>query len=111
MDPILDLRPVRPGLFTYHLRAPGQPARPCNHYFDSMEQCMEDAACALLNYFEHVQLHLQGLPFGTYPVSRLLHEPGRIAEELGDRFARVYGHGAPASRRPHSARPVLPAPS
>ncbi|MDQ7958540.1 MAG: hypothetical protein REJ24_13085 [Rhodocyclaceae bacterium] len=91
MDPILDIRPVRPGLFTYSLRAPGQPPRPSNECFDSLDQCMSDAARALLNYFERVQVYMQGLPIGTYSPVRLLDEPLRIARELQERFRRVHG--------------------
>ena len=91
MDPILDIRPVRPGHSTYSLRAPGQPPRPSNEFFDSLDQCMADAARALLLYFERVQVHVRGLPIGTYASVRLLDEPLRIGRELQERFVRVYG--------------------
>ena len=52
---------------------------------------MSDAALALLNYFERVQMSMQGLPIGTYSSVRLLDEPLRIARELQERFRRVSG--------------------
>ncbi|WP_225782034.1 hypothetical protein [Xenophilus sp. Marseille-Q4582] len=71
MDPILDIRPVRADLFTYSLRAPGQPPRLVDDYFGPLERCLWDAGEALNHYFERVELHLAGRPLGAVPLQRL----------------------------------------
>ena len=71
MDPILDIRPVRADLFTYSLRAPGQPARLFDDCFGSADFCLHDAAQALSNYFERVELHAAGRPLGKFSLARL----------------------------------------
>lgn len=104
MDPILDIRPVRPGRFTYSLRAPGQPPRPCDDFFDSLGLCVGDASCGLLNYFDHVQVHVHGLPVGRFAVARMASDRQRVAGELRERFACFYGE----RRRGDAARRAAP---
>lgn len=71
MDPILEIRRLRADLFTYSLRAPGQPPRLVEDYFVSVEQCLRDAAEALHHYFDRVELHLADTPLGTVAVEHL----------------------------------------
>lgn len=96
MDPILDIKNVRADLFTYSLRAPGQPARLGGEFFESVDYCLYDAAQALDNYFEHVQVHARGFPLGTFRVGRLLCASAR-RDALALVQARVAAHAAKAA--------------
>ena len=71
MDPILDIRPVRADLFTYSLRAPGQPPRLVDDFFGPAEGCLHDAAEALNHYFDGVELQLAGEPLGVITLAQL----------------------------------------
>lgn len=71
MDPILDLRRVRAELFTYSLRAPGQPPRLADDFYGPMEHCLHDAADALHHYFDRVELQLTGVSLGTVALAQL----------------------------------------
>lgn len=71
MDPILDIWSIRPDLFTYSLRAPGQPARLFDDCFGTADFCLHDAAQALSNYFERVELHAAGQPVGIFALERM----------------------------------------
>ncbi|WP_399683287.1 hypothetical protein [Xenophilus sp.] len=85
MNPILDLRPVRPGVYTYSLRAPGQPGQPghpCPDFFESIADCLHDAASSLMSYFERVDVRLGGRPAGIYAVHAVAADPDTIAADL-----------------------------
>ncbi len=71
MDPILDLRCVGAELFTYSLRAPGQPPRLEDDFYGPMEHCLRDAADALHHYFDRVELRLSGGSLGTVALAQL----------------------------------------
>lgn len=71
MDPILDIRCVRAELFTYSLRAPGQPPRLVDDFYGPMEHCLYDAADALHHYFDRVELQLAGASLGTVALAQL----------------------------------------
>ena len=82
MNPILDLRPVRPGVYTYSLRAPGQPGHPCPDFFESVAACLHDAASSLMSYFERVDVRLGGHPAGVYAVRAVAADPDTVAADL-----------------------------
>ena len=77
MDPILDIRPVCADLFTYSLRPPGQPPRLADDFFGPVERCLQDAAEALTNYFDSVELQWAGHAVGTVTLGLLRCPVGR----------------------------------
>ena len=83
MHPILNIQQVRKDRFTYSVAAT-QPASlgGGTDFFDSVERCLRDAGEALHTYFESVVIHIANVPFGVYPVVRLLQEPRVLLEEL-----------------------------
>lgn len=101
MDPILEIRRLRADLFTYSLRAPGQPPRLVEDYFVSVEQCLGDAAEALHHYFDRVELHLADTPRGTVAVEHLRCPVRR--QQLLQRLQRLQGECRLGRGRPAPA--------
>ena len=101
MQPVLDIRTVHPGLFTYSLGAAEQPGQPCGHFFDTAERCLQDAGLGLSLYFDRVQISFAGFALGSYPVGRMVENPMELFDELLGRVMEIYRkRSAPRDARP-----------
>jgi hypothetical protein len=82
MQPILDIRSVRPDLYTYSLGAVPAAELQCGDFFDTAERCLLDAGQGLYRYFDQVQIRFAGLALGSYPVARMVEDPLGLLQEL-----------------------------
>ncbi len=90
MQPILDIRTVRPDLYTYSLGAPPAAELQCGDFFDTAERCLLDAGQGLYLYFDRVQIRFAGFALGSYPVARMVEDPLGLFQELVACVLRVY---------------------
>ena len=90
MQPILDIRTVQPGLFTYSLGAAPEAELQCGDFFDTAERCLLDAGQGLHLYFDRVQIRFAGFALGSYPVARMVDDPLGLFQELMARILRTY---------------------
>ncbi|MBU1359501.1 MAG: hypothetical protein KKC79_17580 [Gammaproteobacteria bacterium] len=90
MKPILDIRAVRPDLFTYSLGAARQAELHCEELFESAERCLRDAGEGLYGYFETAQIRFAGFALGCYPVARMVLDARGLFDELMSRVEALY---------------------
>ena len=91
MQPILDLRKASGDAFTYSLSASLRSSLPKpKELFNSTDRCLYDAGKALQNYFDSVFIRYDGISLGSYPVSRLVHDPLGLFEELMQRLIATF---------------------
>jgi hypothetical protein len=89
MQPILDIRTVRPDLYTYSLGAAAQGVLPRDDFFETAEHCLQDAGEGLSLYFDSVQICFAGFALGSYPVARMVQDPMGLFRELMARIEVV----------------------
>jgi hypothetical protein len=82
MQPILDIRSVRPDLYTYSLGAAPAAELECGDFFDTAERCLFDAGQGLYRYFDSVQIRFAGFALGSFPVARMVEDPLGLFQEL-----------------------------
>ncbi|VTU17794.1 hypothetical protein H4CHR_00058 [Variovorax sp. PBS-H4] len=82
MEPILDIRSVRPDLYTYSLGAAPAAELQCGDFFETAERCLLDAGQGLHRYFDQVQIRFAGLALGSCTVARMLEDPLGLFQEL-----------------------------
>ena len=82
MQPILDIRSVRPDLYTYSLGAAPAAELECGDFFDTAERCLLDAGLGLYHYFDQVQIRFAGSALGSFPVARMVEDPLGLFQEL-----------------------------
>jgi hypothetical protein len=108
MQPILDIRSVRPDLYTYSLGAAPAAELQCGDFFDTAERCLYDAGQGLYCYFDSVQIRFAGFALGSYPVARMVEDPPGLFQELMVRALRVCRtHALPRWSPPQAARERL----
>ncbi|VTU14909.1 hypothetical protein H6CHR_00055 [Variovorax sp. PBL-H6] len=103
MQPILDIRSVRPDLYTYSLGAAPAAELQCGDFFDTAERCLLDAGQGLYLYFDRVQIRFAGFSLGSYPVARMVEDPMGLFQELVACVLRVYRASAAPRRAPAQA--------
>ncbi|MGK6309444.1 hypothetical protein [Variovorax sp. DT-64] len=98
MQPILDIRSVRPDLYTYSLGAAPAAELQCGDFFDTAEHCLFDAGRGLYRYFDSAQIRFAGFALGSYPVARMVEDPLGLCQELmvrALRICRTHTHALP----------------
>lgn len=104
MQPILDIRSVRPDLYTYSLGAVPAAELQCGDFFDTAERCLLDAGQGLYSYFDSVQIRFAGLALGSYPVARMVEDPLGLFQELMGCVLRICRtHALPSWLSPSQA--------
>ena len=92
MQPILDIRSVRPDLYTYSLGAAPAAELECGDFFDTAERCLFDAGQGLYRYFDSVQIRFAGFALGSFPVARMVEDP--LGLFVPGRSLQVVQHGS-----------------
>lgn len=112
MQPILELRKASGDAFSYSVSTSIRSTLPkSQELFSSTERCLHDAGKSLQNYFESVLIRYDGISLGVYPVSRLVHDPLGLFDELMQRLIatfRMRNRSHARAARPNPVRMPVP---
>jgi hypothetical protein len=88
MKPLIEIRRVAPNAFTYRISAFVADAEEAGDSgtFESLEHCLFDAGASLGHYFDSVELNVDGLFVGSYPLDALRRHPKRVAQRIQQHF-------------------------
>lgn len=89
MDPSLDIRKLRPGLYSYCLTVGGEPLAEPTEAHSTISECLQDAAQELGDGFASVRVCYGATGLGSFPVGRLSADPEGVAEELMARMSAL----------------------
>jgi hypothetical protein len=89
MEPSLDIRKLRPGLYAYSLTAGGEPLGDSTGAHGTISECLQDAAQELGDGFPSVRVGYGATGLGSFPSSRLANDPEGLADELMERVSAL----------------------
>lgn len=89
MEPSLDIRKLRPGLYAYSLTVGGEPLTNPADAFQTISECLQDAAQALGDGFPSVRICYGSTGLGSFPVGCLERDPDGLADEMMERVAAL----------------------
>jgi hypothetical protein len=88
MKPLVEIQRAGSNAFTYRIRAfvAGAKEAGDSGTFESLARCLFDAGASLGHYFDSVELNVDGLFVGSYPVDALRRQPKRVAQRIQQHF-------------------------
>ncbi|KWT97535.1 MULTISPECIES: hypothetical protein [unclassified Variovorax] len=88
MKPLVEIQRVGSHAFTYRISAFLAGAGPAGDSgtFDSLAFCLYDAGASLGSFFSSVELNVDGLFLGSYPVDALRRHSRRVAQRIEQHF-------------------------
>jgi hypothetical protein len=89
MEPSLDIRKLRPGLYTYRLTVGGEPFGESADASGTISQCLQEAAQELGDGFPSVRVGYGATGLGSFPLGRLANDPEGLADELMERVSAL----------------------
>jgi hypothetical protein len=89
MEPSLDIRKLRPGLYTYRLTVGGGPFGESPEAFETISECLHDAAREVGDEMLAVRVSYGATGLGSFPLGRLLNDPTGLADELMERVSAL----------------------
>ncbi|CAA2105880.1 hypothetical protein [Variovorax paradoxus] len=89
MEPSLDIRKLRPGLYNYRLTIGGELFGESADALETISECLHDAAQELGDGFPSVRVAYGATGLGSFPVERLLNDPAGLADELMERVSAL----------------------
>lgn len=89
MEPSLDIRKLRTGLYAYSLTVGGEPLTDPADALQTISACLQDAAQALGDGFPSVRICYGSTALGSFPVGRLESDPEGLADEMMERVSAL----------------------
>jgi len=89
MEPSLDIRKLRPGLYTYRLTVGGEPLAEPTEAHSAISECLQDAAQEIGGDFPSVRVSYGATGLGSFPVGRLAVDSEGLADELMERVSAL----------------------
>jgi hypothetical protein len=88
MKPLVEIQRVASNAFSYRISAFVAGAGPVGDSgtFESLAFCLFDAGASLGPYFASVELNVDGLFVGSYPIDALCRHPKRLAQRIQQHF-------------------------
>ncbi|MGJ7496323.1 hypothetical protein ACSFA8_14705 [Variovorax sp. RT4R15] len=86
MEPVIDIRKVRSGVYSYHLAVGGDVLNEPEEGHQSVTECLEDAAREIGDDFPIVRITYSSFALGSFPTTLLANAAEPLADEL---MARV----------------------
>jgi hypothetical protein len=88
MKPLVEIQRVGTDAFSYRISAFVAGAGPAGDSgtYDSLAYCLFDAGASLGPYFASVELNVDGLFVGSYPIDALRRHPKRVAQRIQQHF-------------------------
>lgn len=89
MEPCLDIRKLRPGLYAYSLTIGGEPFADPADALQTISECLQDAAQSLGEGFPSLRICYGSTALGSFPVGRLESDHEGLADELMERVSAL----------------------
>lgn len=89
MEPSLDIRKLRPSLYSYRLTVGGETLTEPTEAHSTIAECLQDAAQELGDGFPSVRVSYGATSLGSYPVERLAADSEGLADDLMERVSAI----------------------